>query len=109
MTRSSARDPGGGGRSAPSLCSTVARGCEDLRRFGAVAPPSRLRLLRRLEVLVALEEVLDLVEQLSVHVADVANALEGRVVERHAQKLLAGAHLVAHVKDAQRPHPNPAA
>src|SRR5581483_8884781 len=70
---------------------------------GAVAPASRLRLLRRLEVLVALEEVLDLVAQLGIDVVDVAYALERRVAERHAQHLLVGTLLVAHVEDPDRP------
>ena len=53
--------------------------------------------------------MLDLVPQLRVHVVDVADALEGRVAERHAEQLLVGALLVGHVEDADRADADPAA
>src|SRR5581483_2148856 len=89
--------------SAGCCADAAARVGDDRLRRGAVAPASRLRLLRRLEVLVALEEVLDLVAQLGIDVVDVAYALERRVAERHAQHLLVGTLLVAHVEDPDRP------
>ena len=53
--------------------------------------------------------MLDLVAELGVDVVDVADALEGRVAERHAEELLVGALLVGHVEDADRPHADAAA
>src|SRR5438105_10676615 len=86
-----------------------ARRSEDLLRLVAVAPAARLGPLRRLEILVALEEVLDLVAQLVLDVVDVGDALELRVAERYAEELLVGALLVLHVEDTDRADADPAA
>src|SRR5256886_2730823 len=117
--------PGGAGRWAPAPPISVdltglrprrrsgarahAGRVEDLRGLCPVAPAARLGPLRGLQVLVALEEVLDLVAQLGVDVVDVAHALERRVAERHAQHLLVRPLLVRHVEDADRADADPAA
>jgi len=69
-------------------------------RVGAVAEPERPHLPLVLEVLVDLEEVLDLVSQPGRHVVYVPEPAPARVVQRHADDLLVGALLVAHVEDA---------
>src|SRR3954462_11656088 len=103
-----------GGRSigsgaAMSGVHALASGGEDLLRLVAVPPAARLGLLRRLEILVALEEVLDLVAQLVLDVVYVDHALEGGVAERDAQELLVRPLLVLHVEDADRADADPAA
>src|SRR5438477_12199912 len=98
-----------GSGAAMSGVHALARCAEDLLRLVAVAPAARLRLLRRLEVLVALEEVLDLVAKLVRDVVDVADPLEGRVPQRHREELLVRALLVLHVEDPDRAHTDPAA
>src|SRR5439155_4147814 len=64
---------------------------------------------RRLEILVALEEMLDLVAQFVLDVVDVGHPLELGSSERHAEELLVGAFLVGHVEDADRADADPAA
>src|SRR6185437_16105257 len=91
------------------LCVALAGAGEDLLRVVAVAPAARLRPFRRLEVLVALEEVLDLVAQLVLDVVDVGHSFERRVARRDTQELLVRTLLVLHVEDADRAHPDPAA
>src|SRR5579859_1454023 len=94
---------------AISAAFALARRDEDLHRLVAAAPAARLRLLRRLEVLIALEEVLDLVAQLVLDVVDVVHALERGVAVRHAEELLVRPFLVRHVEDADRADADPAA
>src|SRR5581483_1193387 len=96
-------------RARPSASRPAARGFDDRLGLRAAAPALGLGPLRRLEVLVALEEVLDLVAQLGLHVGDVGDAVERRVAERHAEHLLVGPLLVAHVEDADRPDADAAA
>src|SRR5256714_1109205 len=98
-----------GSGAAMSGVHALARCGEDRLGLIAVPPAARLGLLRRLEVLVALEEVLDLVAQLVRDVVDVDHALEGGVAERDAQELLVRPLLVLHVEDADRAHADPAA
>src|SRR5438132_3424276 len=87
----------------------LARPSEDLLRLGPVSPAARLRPFRRFEVLVALEEVLDLVAQLVRDVVDVRDPLERWVAVRHTEELLVGPLLVLHVEDADRADADPAA
>ena len=77
MTRSRprwSRSIGSGAATSARLA--LARRGEDPLGLAAVAPAARLRPLRRLEILVPLEEVLDLVAQLVLDVVDVGDALE---------------------------------
>src|SRR4029077_1161972 len=94
---------------APARLGARAGGGEDLLRLLAVAPAARLGPLRRLEILVALEEVLDLVSQLRRDVVDVADAVERGVADRLAEKLLVRPLLVRHVEDADRAYADAAA
>src|SRR4051794_24881461 len=76
----------------------IPAGGDDRLRLGAVPVTARLGLLR-LQVLVDLEEVLDLVPQLRRDVVDVARRAPHRVVERDAEHLLVRPLLVRHVED----------
>ena len=78
--------------------------------YGGVAPlvATRRRVLLRLEHLVDVEEVLDLVEQALRQVAEIAHVLVVRVVQRHAQDLGVRTLLVLHPEHADRAHLHPA-
>src|SRR5690242_3258162 len=87
----------------------VARCGEDLLGLAAAVPAASLGPLRRLKILVALEEVLDLVAQLVRDVVDVTDALEGWIAVGDAEELLVRAFLVLHVEDPDRADADPAA
>ena len=72
----------------------------DLSSFGSVAPLLNVDELAGLEVLVALEEVLDLVLGLLRNIGDVLDVLPAWVLVRNSDDLGIRARLVAHVQNA---------
>jgi hypothetical protein len=73
---------------------------DDLFGLGGVTPTFDVDKFLGLEVLVASEEVLDLLARLLGNICDVLNVSPARVLMRHDDDLGIGASFVAHVENA---------